>query len=251
MASDASIGDVEVPYLDVAPGDETTGGTLTVTSPSGAVTTPTVSAGTPADGRVRLTAAAVTYNEPGRWVLHWQVTGTGASAEHVTVFVVPSPTAGGPTWWPGRSRVANYVPARTLSTEPGEIGDAGSDAAPLLTFDSHTRPTGVMVDRLIADAAARVTARVGTVADSLHDAASVVVAILAAVAVERGWPDDQDTSQSLARARDLEAQADRLLTELATANEAVSGENPNSPGSNVLPRWAFPQPVPWGDELFL
>ena len=245
MASDVSIGDIETPYLDVDPGDATTAGTLMVTAPDGTTTTPAVTPGTPADGTVRLTAAAVTYTQPGRWVLNWTVTGVGAGAESATVFVVPQPTAGGPTWLPGRSRVASYVPSRTLSTTPGPDGEVHE-----LTFNSTTRPTGVMVDRLIADAAARVAARVGTVHDTLHGAASVVVAILAAVAVERGWPDDEDTTQSLQRANDLERQAGLLLDELATANESA-GEPPVSPGANLLPRWSFPSAVPWGDDLFL
>jgi hypothetical protein len=76
----------------------------------------------------------------------------------------------------------------------------------------------------------------------------VVVAILAAAAVERGWPDDEDTTQALQRANDLERQAGLLLNELAVANEAA-GEPPVSPGANLLPRWAFPSPAPWGDDL--
>lgn len=244
MASDASIGDIEIPYLDVTPGDGTTAGTLTVHRPEGAPLTPTVTPGTPADGTVRLTATPVTFNQPGRWVLHWDVAGTGASAEDLIVFVVPNPTAGGPTWLPGRSRVANYIPSRTLSVNSPDHQ---------LTFDSLTRPTGVMVDRLIADAAARIAGRVGPVDSSLHDTASVVAALLAAAAVERGWPDDENTQASLQRANDLERQAETALTELARANEAATGTNPTDPGqaNAQLPRWSFPSPVPWGDDLFL
>lgn len=238
MASDVSLGDLETPYLDVTPGDGTTAGTLTVTAPDGTTSTPTVTAGTPSGGTVRLTAAAVTYDQAGRWVLGWEVTGVGAGAEDLVVYVVPQPTAGGPTWLPGRSRVANYVPGRTLAVD---------SETHQLTFDSTTRPTGTMVDRLIADAAARVTARVGTLNTNLHELASVIVALLTAAAVERGFPDDQQNQLSLQRANDLEKQANQMLTELATANEDA-GEDPASPGGNLLPVYSFPSPVPWGDD---
>lgn len=244
METDVSIGDIETPYLDVEPGDANTVGTLTVRRPEGDPLTPAVTTGTPTGGVVRLTAGAVTYDQAGRWVQHWDVAGTGASTEDLVVFVLPSPTAGGPTWLPGRSRVANYIPSRTLSVT--------SDTHQL-TFDSQTKPTGAMVDRLIADAAARIAGRVGPVDASLYDTASVVAAVFAAAAVERGWPGDQATQASLQRANDLERQAETSLTELARANEAVTGTNPTDPAqaNAQLPRWSFPSPVPWGDDLFL
>lgn len=241
---DVSVGDIEIPYLDVTPAGPDTAGTLLVTDPDGTQTAIPVTAGPLGETAAgeptrRLTGQAVTYGQDRRWVLSWTVTGTGAGSEDWPVWVVPRPTAGGPAWLPGRSRVANYVPHRTMSVE-AETHE--------LSFSSRTRPTGAMVDRLIADAAARITGRVGDIHDSLGDTASVIAAMLAAAAVERGYPDDQDTTQSLTRARDLERVAEQMLTELATANEAA-GETPISPGANLLPRWAFPPPVPWGDRL--
>lgn len=242
MVTDVSVGDIEVPFLDVEPGDETTTGVLTVTDPEGEADTPAVAPGTPVGDVVRLTAAAVTYDKPGRWILGWVVTGTGAGAEDLEVNVVPRPTAGGPLWTPGRSRVANYVPARTLSV------DAETHE---MTFSSTTRPTGVQVDRLIRDAAGWVQLRVGVVDTSLHEQASTVSAIWAAAAVERGWPDDANPTESLRRADQLQQQADRFRDDLARANDAIVGPNPTDPAAALLPVYAFPEPVPWGDEYLL
>jgi hypothetical protein len=234
LASDVGIGDVEIVWLDVEPGDETTTGTLTVHPPDGDPYEVPVTAGTPTDGVVRLTADPITYDRPNRWVLHWQVSGTGQSAEDVEVYVVASPLAGGPVWTPGRTRVANYVPHRTLArdTETHE-----------LTFNSQTLPDGVQVDRLIADAVAWITGRLGDIAEALHDDAAVCAAIWAAAAVERGYPAEQD-EQSLQRARDLQALAERMRDDLAVANQ-----NPTDPGAILMPVYAFPAPVDWGDAL--
>jgi hypothetical protein len=238
MATDVGVGDIEVPYLDVTPGDGTTVGTLTVTDPAGTETTPTVTAGTPSGGTVRLTAAAVTYDAPGRWLLHWDVTGTGAGAEDQEVYVVASPVAGGPTWAPGRSRVANYVPGRTLSTTTDTHE---------LTFSATTRPTGVAVDRLIADAASWVLAATGAVDDTLADTASVAAALRAAAAVERGYPEQDQVDAALRRADALDRSASAMRADLVRANEAVTGANTTNPASTLLPLYAFPDAPAWAD----
>jgi hypothetical protein len=245
MGSDAGVGDVETPYLDVQPGDNTTTGSLTVTAPDGTTSSPAVTAGAPQDMGggvtvVRLTAAPVTYNAPGRWVLGWQVTGTGTGAEVLTVQVVSSPTAGGPAWVPGRSRVANYIPGRTLAT------DADTHQ---LTFDSRTVPSGIMVDRLVADAVTWVTSATGTVSSGLYDLAGTVAAIWAAAAVERGYPEEEQVDAALRRANDLLSLATSMRADLVRANDASSGTpNPTDPASQVRPVWSFPPPVPWGDS---
>jgi hypothetical protein len=240
VASDVGVGDIEVPFLDVQPGDGTTEGTLAVTAPEGGTdATPDVTAGTPTDGVVRLTAAAVTYDAPGRWVLHWQVTGTGASAEDVEVYVVASPVAGGPTWVPGRSRVANYLFGRTLARDV---------ETHLYTWDSTTMPTGVQADRLIADAVATVQARTGEIDEGLYDAAAACCAVLAACAIERAYP-ARSEEQSLARARDLCQQGQQMLGDLVKANQQP--DDPGAGGTNLLPLYAFPAPPAWGDETFL
>lgn len=238
MASDVGVGDIEQPHLDVQPGDATTAGTLQVIAPpDGTDQAPAATPGAPVDGVVRLTAAPVTYDAPGLWVLHWVVTGTGASQEDEEVYVVPAPTAGGPTWRPGRSRVANYVPNRTLGR------DVETHA---LTFDSTTLPTGVVVDRLIADAVATILARTGDVDTSLDEAAGACAAVMAACAVERGYP-ALSQERSLTRAQDLCKQARQMLDDLVVANQ-----RPDDPGSvgALSPVYSFPASVPWGDTNF-
>jgi hypothetical protein len=236
--SDAGIGDIEEPWLDVQPGDNTTTGTLLVTAPDGTTSTPAVTTGTPAGGEVRLTAEAVTYTQPGRWVLHWVVTGTGASAEDAEIYVIASPVAGGPTWIPGRSRVANYVPLRTLERDI---------ETHQWTFTTNTFPRGISVDRLIADAMATIQARTGEIDTNLFDAASVVAAKLAACAVERGFP-AQQSEQSLTRARDICQDAAKSLDDLVIANR-----KPDDPGNAnaLVPLYAFPPAVSWGDSTFI
>jgi hypothetical protein len=140
--------------------------------------------------------------------------------------------------------VANYVPQRTLARNPASYTEAGDSYE--LTFDGSTRPSGVQVDRLIADGAAWVGARVSPLNDTLTDAASVIVALYAAAAVERGWPHDDN---SLQRANDLEKRLDRMLTDLVKANDDVNGpDDPDLPQTNPMPVWAFPTPVPHGDS---
>jgi hypothetical protein len=244
VATDVGLGDIEVHFLDVEPGDGTTAGTLTVHPPTGDAFTVPVTAGTPTDGVVRLTAGPVTYDQGNRWVLHWKVTGTGASEEDAEVYVVATPVAGGPTWTPGRSRVANYIPSRTLARNPATYKASGDSYA--LTFDSTTRPNGVQVDRLIADAVAWLG--VANLAASLYDKAAACCAIWAAAAVERGWPDGDE---SLRRAEQLQELAEKMRAEIIAANTAETGENPQNPGSTLLPIYSFPASVPWGDDLFL
>lgn len=246
MATDVSVGDSETPYLDVTPADVDTVAALVVTAPDGTTTPITASGGalTVVDGTAsqRWTASAnVVYSAAGRWLLTWTVTGTGEGVETQEVYVVASPTAGGPTWLPGRSRVASYVPTRTLSRNPASYAASGDAYA--LTFDSTTRPSGVMVDRLIADAASWIGLVASPVHASLSDAASTCAAIWVAAAVERGWPDD-DTS--LQRARDLQALADRHRDDLAAAQDRADGESDDTFGIDVVefdPYSAYRQPL--------
>lgn len=236
MATDVGIGDRETPFLDVQPGDGSTAGTLTVTAPDGTTTSVAVTAGAPSGGVVRLTAATITYTQAGRWVLRWVVTGTGASAEDVEVYVVASPIAGGPAWTPGRSRVATVLPRRTLPR------DAETHE---LTFNSTTLPTGVQVDRLVADAVRWVLTRTGEVNTAFHEFAASVAAVRAAATVERGYP-AESAEQSLTRARDLEKQAEEMLAKLVFANQT-----PDTQGNALVPIYSFPAAVAWGDETFI
>jgi hypothetical protein len=250
MASDAGVGDSEVPRLDVAPADGSTSVTLTVTAPDGTVTTPTMTGGdlvviantSPVEYSQRWTATSpVVYSAPGRWVLHYEVTGTGQGVEDLEVYVVASPVAGGPTWTPGRSRVANYVPHRTLSRSLTSTTE-GQDVYEF-TFDSNTVPTGLAVQRLIADGMAWVSARISPMAAATEPAASVIVSLYAAAAVERGWPQDDN---SLQRANDLEKRMDLLLKDLVAANNASNGTDDYGL-ETASAVWSFPPADPRWD----
>jgi hypothetical protein len=241
--TDIGTGDSEVPDLTITPADNTTTATLTVTKPDGTSTGVPVSGGalTPITGSAQHSQqwaadTPVVYDQPGRWILAWTVTGTGEGSEDLEVYIVPSPVAGGPTWAPGRSRVANYVPERTLERAPASVIQSQDEYD--LTFTSNTRPTGLAVDRLIADGVAWVSSRVYPMNARVEAAAEVVVALYAAAAVERGTPEGVD---SLQRANDLEKRLDLMMSDLVNANNAANDSSDY--GLEIVPVWSFP-PAP-------
>ncbi len=248
--TDLGVGDAEQPTLTVQPADADTTVTLTATAPNGTTSAVPVTAGplelvagsSPAEYTQTWTSTGpVTYTTAGRWVLHWTVTGTGEGAEDVEVWVVASPTAGGPTWTPGRSRVAAYVPHRTLARSLTSITASADEY--VYTFDGMTTPPGTAVDRLIADAVAWVSARVSPMHDSMAGLASAIVALLAAAWIERSWPHDD---QSLQRANDMEKRADSMLAGLVDANAASGGTGEF--GIDLAPVWSFPPADPRWDS---
>lgn len=243
VASDIGSGDSELVFLDVAPADGTTGVTLTVDPPTGSPYDVVMTPGAlepiedSADFTQRWTSAEpVAYDEPGRWVLHYEVTGTGEGAEDLEVYVVASPVAGGPTWLPGRSRVAAYVPHRTLARSVTSTTESADSYQ--FTFDSTTIPSGVVVDRLITDGADWVSAIVAPMNVKSQPLAALVCALWAAIAVERSWP-DSDTS--LQRANDMEKQLNTMLAQLKAANAANNQtDGTDSVPPALAPRWSFP-----------
>lgn len=243
MASDVGVGDSELGTLNVAPADGTTSAVCTVTGPAGTPVSFTATGGPllPIEGSTNTqqlwtTDQPITYVEPGRWVLHWDVTGTGQGAEDFVVHVVASPVAGGPTWLPGRSRVATYVPHRTLARSTASTVASADEY--VFGFDSTTIPTGVQVDRLIMDGVDWVSTLVTPLNVKSQPLAALVSALWAGIAVERGWPDDD---QSLARANDMEKQLNLLLAELKAANLAANTtDGVQSVPPAVLPAWSFP-----------
>lgn len=151
---------------------------------------------------------------------------------------VTEPTA--PSWAPDLPRVAAYIPHRTM------VKTTGTQTASLaLTFNENTQPTGAQVTLLIGDACARVSGRCGDIAESLQPLATAVAALLTAALVERAYPTNQN---DVATSDSLEAQGEKMLDELATENEALTGDDPGDPAAHVMPVWSFPEPVPWGDE---
>ena len=164
---------------------------------------------------------------------------------------MPVPAGGAPdvpppTWAPDRSRVANYVPHRTLSRSL-ESTTASSDKYQFM-FDATTTPTGVAVDRLVADGVAWVAARANPLNARLEDAAGVIAALYGAAAVERGWPSDDS---SLQRANDLEKRMDALLADLVAANTDANTQDQGAGdyAIDVVPMYTFPPPPAWGDLL--
>jgi hypothetical protein len=249
MASDVGAGDSEVATLVITPAGGDTSATLTVHPPTGAPYDVAATGGTlepvpdSSDQQQTWTAnEPVLYDQAGRWVLHWGVTGTGEGAEDYEVYVVASPVAGGPTWWPGRSRVAAYVPHRTLVRSTSSV--LNSQDSYELSFGQDTRPTGLMVDRLIADGAAWVSALITPLHTKSEPLASVLVALWAAISVERSWPDDDD---SLQRANDMEKQLNTMLAALKTSNDEAN--NGTDDGFDIVyPVWAFPAADPRYDS---
>ncbi len=255
MTTDLGQGDASTPYLDVAPAAGDTAVTLQVRPPAGDPYAVTMTAGPltpipdtdPVEHTQRWTAdTPVTYTQPGRWVLHYDVTGTGEGAEDVEVYVVASPIAGGPTWLPGRSRVAAYVPDRTLVRSMSTV--TGGQDAYALTFTPETRPTGLQVDRLIADGAAWVGSRLAPLHPTSEQAAAVCVAIFCAAMIERTWPDDD---QALQRAKDLEARLDRMLTDLMASNMNANDQDAGTGAFavDIVPLHSFPPAPVHGDWL--
>lgn len=238
--ADLSVGSWDTPYLDVAPYDLVgTVVTLTVHAPTDtdpAGTDAPVSAGVEMviDGDQVLrfsTASPVQYTAAGWWVRHWAVDGVGAGDVDERVFVAQSALAGGPTWTPTRSQVAAYIPHRTLARDVGTT--VASDDVYQWTFDQRTTPTGGQADSLIADGVSWVLGRVPTLTPALYGMAGVVAALYASAAIERAWPDGD---QSLQRADDMEKRMDAMLATLAEANEAATGT-----GIDIVnPVWSFP-----------
>jgi len=243
VASDLSLGDVETPFIVVSPADADTQVTLEVRPPN-ADPYPLVMAGgdlepiansSPQQYSQRWEAVSpVTYDAASKWVLHFDVTGTGEGDEDLEIYVVPSPVAGGPAWWPGRSRVAAYVPHRTLVRSVASTINSQDGYA--MTFDSTTVPDGLTVSRLIADGGAWVGALISPLHAKSEGLASLLVALWAAIAVERGYPDDD---QSLQRANDMEKQLNTMLGQLTEANNAANGTD--SYGLDLAyPVYSFP-----------
>lgn len=229
-------GSTDALSLVVDPYDLTTLATVVVTRPSGPPLTPTA---TSTDHHT-WTASAV-YNQTGRWVATWTVTGTGAGVAEREIWVsVPPAATAGVGWRPDLWQVADYIPGRTL------VGAVDGYGAALNTFDDSTHPTGGQVHRLITAAVSWVELKTGPDIDpSLDDSASACVAIYTAAAVERGYP---DSSRDVAVADQLYKQAVAMRDDLHRANVALTGTDPEEPSAVLLPSYSFPPAVFWGDE---
>lgn len=222
--------------LVVAPFDNTTLATVTVTGPGGAVLTPSTFS---TDHATWL--ANPTYTVAGTWVARWVVTGVGAGVTEESIQVsVPASPAAAVTWRPELWHVAAYIPRRTLVGAVDGYGNA------LETFTNDTHPSAQAVNRLISDSCAWIGVVVNPVADTLGEQARAAAAIRTAGLVELTWPDNRD---DISTADALLQQAAALRVDLDTANTAATGSDPEDPAANLLPVYSFPTPVAWGDAL--
>lgn len=252
MASDLGVGDSDVPFLVVQPADTDTVATLTARRPDGTSVAVPVTGGplvavpdtSPVEYTQRWDATnPLEYDLATRWVLHWDVQGTGEGEEDFEVWVVPSPAVGGPTWTPSRSKTATYVPHRTLARSVAST--TASQDQHQFTFDNSTTPSGTQADALIVDAVAWVSARVPKLTAAHHDLARAAAALLAAAWIERSWPNDD---QSLQRANDMEKRVDVMLGDLAQASADANAEDGSSYPTPAAPYWSFPSPDPRFDD---
>ena len=230
MASDLTVGDSDIPTLDVAPADGTTAATLVLRKPDGSSTPVTVTAdvlvpipGTsPTQYSQRWTATApVVYDQPKKSVLHWEVTGTGQGVEDIEVWVATAPTAGGVTWAPSLAQVAAHVPWLTIS-----LSEPGSQTYET-TFTGDTSPDPTVAGRHISDAVNLVTPLVTVMPDLLDDLAGTVAALYAAASLAAAYA---RTADDAARAATLLARATTAFKQLEEAAEqagvAVEDDEP-------------------------
>lgn len=230
------VGDYTTPRLLVTPFDGTTAATLTVHAPDGTTSNPVPST---TDGGHTWATSPVALNAAGWWLLTWTVAGVGAGSENQRIFVDAAPS--GPSWAPDLPRVADYIPQRTL------VGAVDGYGSPADSFTPDTHPTDAQVTRLIAEACTWVTTRTGTIDASLVDSATSCAALRTAGMVELAYP---DTSRDAGVATELLRQADAMRTDLAKANEAITGDDPEDPAAHLLPLWSFPAADPNGDLEF-
>lgn len=210
--------------------------TLVINGPDGATITPTPVS---TDGGHTWTAMPL-WTAVGRWVPVWTITGTGSGVfpqRPVYVTAIPSASAL-VSWRPELWQVAAYIPRRTL------VGAVNGYGQALETFTADTHPSAGQVNNIITDACAWVGALVNPVDDSLTDLARSAAAIRSAALVELTYPDNRD---DLSTAETLLKQAESMRVDLDRANTAVTGTDPETPATHLLPVYSFPAPAWYGD----
>jgi hypothetical protein len=157
---------------------------------------------------------------------------------------IPAGPSGLPEWAPSLSEVADYTTARTLVPQPD-----GSNVE-VYTFTASTRPTDSQVTRIISDACGWVTVKCGTIHADLVGSANRVATQWASGYVELRYPERSHLPRedAIATAKELLKRVDKDRDELAAANEALTGEDPQDSGFLVVaPVWSFPSAASWGD----
>ncbi|MDT0409951.1 MULTISPECIES: hypothetical protein [Streptomyces] len=147
------VGDLVTATLTVSPHDATTAAALRVEQPDGTTLLPVVS---PGEGGVF--TAPVEYTLAGVWLLHWTVTGTGASVETEEIGVAPAST----TVPDGRAYATTTQLATYLrdAPPPGAVrllADASRmlDARVLAYCRYDVTPAGLPADPVVAEAIGR------------------------------------------------------------------------------------------------
>jgi hypothetical protein len=148
----------------------------------------------------------------------------------------------GVRWAPSLAEVARHIPTRTR-----DFRTPGSDAL-LGTFTERTTPTAEQAQADVDAAVRGIVAEVGNLPTSgdpdqigaIEAAARDAAEWRAAADIELAYPvRDADVLV----ARDLDARAktalERLKLVLAESGAGLVED---------MPQWAFPEPVPWGDE---
>lgn len=144
-------------------------------------------------------------------------------------------------WTPSLEQVADHIPTRTR-----DAAQPGSDTL-LNTFTSTTTPTDEQARRRITaavvevlGAVASINATIPTTPTYLPALASEAAALRAAAMIELAYPD-----------RDADVEVSTQLDQRATATlqrllDALTNQDTGSEG-NLLPQYAFPEPVWYGD----
>jgi hypothetical protein len=154
-----------------------------------------------------------------------------------------------PDWAPTLAEVADYTTARTLVPNPTTGANDEQDA-----FTTTTRPTAARVTRLIADACGWVTLKCGTIDETLRPQANTVASLFACGNIELYYPERSHLNRedAIATAKERLKQAEKARDELALANEALTGTDPQDSGFlEIAPVWSFPSAVAWGDQLLI
>lgn len=172
----------------------------------------------------------------------WRAVAAGpVTGEHAGWWVTRARRTPGPDWTPELDAVADWIPARTLST----INTPGMEDY-LGTFTDTTTPTDEQVSRQVINAVAYVRSKCGATIDpDLNDDARAAAAIIAAAYVELSYPTRAGDLNTYDR---LWAQAVELVGALADSNAAATGGS-TTLDATVMPVYSYPDPVPWGDEL--
>lgn len=233
--------------LGVTP-DGTTQATVTVQRPDGTLITglsPSGWVGTAGDEKTVQffatddgTSGATTTEAAGDWLAVWHVTGTGASVSPKVYGVSSLPTPGDIAGYaPFLYEVADHVPWLTLDqTIPGADTFLG-------TFTGNTWPADDQVHRLVRRTVDPVYARWPELDVRVQPLARSYVALRVAAQLARSYPRSEG---DITLANALSTEADALWATLTELADNASGGNPTATAQ--VPQWAFPDPVPWGDD---